>query len=42
MFITGRVMNDNFYIVSVGTVDSHIVVEAYDKEKEVRLVLRLN
>ena len=41
MFRTGKSIQDSFYIVSLGLINSLLIVDAYDKANEKNLVLRL-
>lgn len=34
VFRTGKVLNDRFYIISVGCDTEQVIIDAYDKERE--------
>ena len=42
MFRTGKVIDDSFYIVAIGCQSDQIIIDAYDRDKQKRLVLRLD
>ena len=41
MFRTGKSIQGSFYIVSLGLINSLLIVDAYDKANEKNLLLRL-
>jgi len=41
IFTVGKEMKSNFYFVSAGIQGEHLVFDAFDKNREVRLELRL-
>lgn len=42
VYRTGKSMKGSFYFVAIGFNHGQLVIEAYDKQKEQRLVLRLD
>lgn len=42
VYRTGKNMKGRFYVISVGFLGGQMLLEAYDKQREQRLVLRLD